>query len=205
MFRLNNRAFEILRAEVQNCGSDSPIGQVERQIVLKRLEKLRMQKGTPISIGELRDLVVDVFPEFSEKAFKAAIKANQPPGVWSKIKWTTVLAVGSMGALWVINLPYPMIRWPIAKTAPILLLPSFMSMDYHYRGAINSVEQADQLINKATSLADIERGVEKIKEGQKHLDNLPVWFWAIIPGLTVVYLVAVGSSRLMNLNEPGLV
>jgi cell division ATPase FtsA len=40
-------------------------------------------------------------------------------------------------------------------------------MDYHYRGAIHNLEQADQLINKATSPADIERGVNEKRCGEE--------------------------------------
>ncbi|MFQ4141339.1 hypothetical protein [Chlorogloeopsis sp. ULAP02] len=76
----------------------------------------------------------------------------------------TILVTTVTGSVWVVNLPYPMIRWPVAKTAPILLLPSFISMDRNYRGTVNYVEQADQLINKATSQADIEYGADKVKE-----------------------------------------
>ncbi|MBR8833576.1 MAG: hypothetical protein DSM106950_05920 [Stigonema ocellatum SAG 48.90 = DSM 106950] len=101
--------------------------------------------------------------------------------MFSQIKWTFMLLTSAAGMFWVVNLPYPMIRKPIAKTAPILLLPSFISMDHNYRGAINSLEQADQLVNKATSSSDVERGGEKVKEAQKNLDNLPVWFLGYYP------------------------
>jgi hypothetical protein len=79
------------------------------------------------------------------------------------------------------NLPYPMIRRPVAKVAPILLLPSYMSMDRNYREAIAHVEQADQLINKSTSAADIELGASKVKQAQANLDQLPVWFLGYEP------------------------
>ncbi|RUS94357.1 hypothetical protein DSM107003_38900 [Trichormus variabilis SAG 1403-4b] len=88
---------------------------------------------------------------------------------------------GTAGVVWVVNLPYPMIRKPVAQVAPILLLPSFMSMDHHYRGAIDSLEQADQLVSRATSTADIELGGEKVKAAKKHLENLPVWFLGYYP------------------------
>ena len=98
-----------------------------------------------------------------------------------KIKFAAIFVASTAGILWVVNLPYPMIRQPVAQAAPLLLLPSFMSMDRHYRGAIDSLEQADQLISKATSSADIERGGEKVKEAKKHLENLPVWFLGYYP------------------------
>jgi hypothetical protein len=98
-----------------------------------------------------------------------------------KIKFAAVFIAGTAGVLWLVNLPYPMIRKPVAQVAPLLLLPSFMSMDYHYRGAIDSLEQADQLISKATGTADIELGGEKVKAAKKHLENLPVWFLGYYP------------------------
>lgn len=157
---------------------------MQRNIVLKRLEKLRCSKGSPATLEELRDTLSDIFPNFSEKALKAAARANRPPGVLSKIQWTAGMVVGSAGVLWVVNLPYPIIRWPVARTAPVLLLPSYISMDYHYRHAVARVEQADQLINSATSPADLTLGEVKIKEAQQHLDALPVWFLGYWPQYT---------------------
>lgn len=88
---------------------------------------------------------------------------------------------GLAGLIWLLNLPYPMIRRPVAKTAPILLLPSYLKMDRNYRQAIAKVEQADQLVNNATSLADLELGQEKVTQAQKHLDALPVWLLGYEP------------------------
>jgi len=185
MYRLNDSAFKILRDELLNCGSNNDIGRAERQIVAKRFEKLRRIKGSPATYDELLLLVVDVFPEFNEKAIKKAAKANQPPGILSELKWPAIfIAVfggGLAGIVWLVNLPFPMIRKPIAEKAPLLLLPSYISMDNGYRGAINATEQADQLINKATSLEDIKRGSNKVKQAQSNLDKLPVWFLGYYP------------------------
>jgi hypothetical protein len=182
MARLTHRAFDILQAEVKKCAAAEIGGaQVQRQIVMKRLEKLRLQEGTFATAEELREIVKDLFPNFSEKAIKAAAKANCPPGILSKITFVSTLIVGATGLIWVINLPFPMIRWPVAKTAPILLLPSYISMDHNYRQAIAKVEQADQLINKATASADFDLGEIKAQEAQKHLDALPVWFLGYYP------------------------
>jgi hypothetical protein len=156
---------------LNNCCTNNPLGQAEKQIVLKRLEKLRSQQDSPATLQELRETIVDLVPQFSEKVLKKAAKANQPPGVLSKIKWAAIFLTGSAGVIWLVNLPYPMIRWPVARTAPILLLPSYMSMDYHYRQAIAQVEQADQLINKATSSADFELGAKKVESAQQLLQS----------------------------------
>lgn len=181
MPRLNDRALKLLRAELQKCSSSNLASQVQRDIVLKRWEKLRWQQGSPVSLEELRGTVIDMFPNFSEKILKAAARANRPSGQWGKVRFAAVLLVGMAGGLWVLNLPYPMIRWPVARTAPILLLPSFISMDYHYRRAIALVEQADQLVNQPTGPADLTLGAVKVKEAQQHLDALPVWFLGYFP------------------------
>jgi hypothetical protein len=122
-----------------------------------------------------------MFPNFGEKVLKAAARANRPSGSSGKIKFAAVLLGGMAGGLWVLNLPYPRIRWPVARVAPILLLPSFVSMDYHYRRAIALVEQADQLVNQSTGPADLTLGEGKVKEAQHHLDALPVWFLGYFP------------------------
>ncbi|MBR8827515.1 MAG: hypothetical protein DSM107014_06335 [Gomphosphaeria aponina SAG 52.96 = DSM 107014] len=92
-----------------------------------------------------------------------------------------VSLAGLVGLIWVINLPYPMIRRPIAAKAPILLLPSYINMDRNYREAIAHVQQADQLVNQATSMADFELGAQKVKLATKNLDALPVWFLGYEP------------------------
>lgn len=184
MPRLNNRAFEILHQELKKCSTNDPLSRAEREIVLNRLQQMRSQLGTAASLQELREEIVDLFPHFSENALTEAARANQPAGLWSIIKWSAILATSTTGVIWVLNLPYPMIRWPVAKTAPIILLPSYMSMSHHYRQAIAMVEQADQLVNQATSAADFELGSQKAKQAQKHLDALPVWFLGYWPQYT---------------------
>ncbi len=181
MNRLNKKAFHILRVELEKCGGDNSVSKIEREIVLTRLKELRRKKGSPATTEELRDNVVDIFPEFSDKILKRAAKANQPPGMLSYLKWSAIFLTGASGLLWVVNLPYPMIRWPVAKTAPLLLLPSFISMDNNYKGSIQSLEQADQLINRATSQADIELGGKQARKAQRHLDQLPAWFLGYYP------------------------
>ncbi|MBE9229864.1 hypothetical protein IQ264_31155 [Phormidium sp. LEGE 05292] len=181
MSRLNDRAWKILRAEVEKCAGKDALLQVQRDIVFKRLNRLREQDGNLASYEELRDTISDVFPNFSDKVLKKAAKANRPPGAWHTIKWVVGITGVAAGTVWVLNLPYPMIRWPVARTAPILLLPSYMKMDYDYRQAIVLVEQADQLVNRATSQADLLLGEQKVKQAQKHLDGLPVWFLGYQP------------------------
>ncbi|MDJ0844353.1 hypothetical protein [Crocosphaera sp.] len=89
---------------------------------------------------------------------------------------TTVTTAGLIGLISLVNLPYPMIRRPVSKVAPLLLLPSYIKMDHHYREAIAHVEQADQLIHHVSSFDDIKLGEQKVKLAQENLAQLPVWF-----------------------------
>ncbi|HEY9877978.1 MAG TPA: hypothetical protein V6D29_05955 [Leptolyngbyaceae cyanobacterium] len=201
MPRLSDRAFQILSAEVQRlCGTD-PLQQVRRDIVLRRLERFRLVEGPPLTLAEMRDAVEDIFPEFSGSVLKQAVRANGTARANGAARTNrtatgsgfgggfnlgcfgvTALGLASLtGAVWLLNLPYPMIRWPVSRIAPIVLLPSFIRMDRDYRQTVSLVEQADQLVNRATSAQDIDLGSEKVTQAQKHLDGLPVWFLGYYP------------------------
>jgi hypothetical protein len=197
-FRLNQSAFDILHAEVEKCGTQDDAGQLQRDMALKRLDKLRQQTGQSASQEELYEVVKDIYPNFSPQVLQAAAKANRPASRWSRIKWIPVGAIGLAGAIWLLNLPYPMIRRPVAKTMPMVLLPSYLSMDYHYREAISQVEQADQLVNNATSAADFELGLEKVQAANEHLEHLPVWFLGYYPQR---YCTLFGCSWQFTLDE----
>jgi hypothetical protein len=101
---------------------------------------------------------------------------------FKKLFWLGVLVGIPAGAIWFINLPYPPIRRPIARNAPILLVPSYASMDSSYRQAISLTEQASQLIDNATAFEDIDLGAEKVEQAQSNLDRLPLWIWDELPG-----------------------
>jgi len=125
-------------------------------------------------------------PDFDPQVLKRAARANQHQNLFSTIGSDGFLWLGGgLGALCaliaVANLPYPMIRRPVAEVAPIVLLPSFVGMDHNYREAIANVEQADQLINQATSHLDIAKGSEHVTAAQAALDKLPVWFLGYAP------------------------
>jgi hypothetical protein len=179
-----HRAFDILAAEVKRlCGSE-PLQKVRQDIVLKRLQRFRLLEGPPLTLAEMRDAVEDIFPDFSEAVLKRAAKANGAAVVQRQLGFVGATAlglVGLTGAVWLLNLPYPMIRWPVARVAPMVLLPSFIRMDRDYRQTVSLVAQADQLVNRATSAQDIELGSEKVTLAQKHLDGLPVWFLGYYP------------------------
>lgn len=180
MRRLNNRAYNILAKEVNRLVQD-PLESVRRDIILRRLDKFRLQTGQPLTYVELKAEIEDIFPEFNDTILKRAARANRGAGKLILVRNGVIGATVVAGSVWALNLPYPMIRWPVSKVAPIVLLPSFMSMDHSYRQAISLVEQADQLVNQATSGQDIELGATRVQAAQRHLDNLPVWFLGYYP------------------------
>ncbi len=181
MARLNEAAHRILRQALERHGKRQTIAEVQREMVQRRWEKLRNGSGSPATYEELRNTVSDAFPDFAERPLRRAAKANQGPGMFTWIGWGAVGLAGLGGVVWVLNLPYPPVRYWVADKAPLVLLPSFMSMDHHYRGAIAAVEQADQYVNQTTSTADLEQGAVQVAIAQEHLDHLPVWFLGYYP------------------------
>ena len=181
MPRLNQRAYKLLANELKRL-VQGPLEEVRRDIVLRRLAKFTLQEGPSLTYDEIKAAIIDIFPTFSEAVLQKAARANRGSmGKFGLIKTAVVGLTLSAGGIWVLNLPYPMIRWPVARTLPIVLLPSYISMDHSYRQAISLVEQADQLVNQATSVQDIELGTEKVDQAQTHLDRLPVWFLGYFP------------------------
>lgn len=163
MPRLNDRAWRLLQTEVEKLTQrDEMAGTVQRDLALKRLNRLREQTGKPATEAELHNCLNDLFPSFDSKVIAKAARLNRPPHKLKRTLWGISLSAGTLvglaGIIWFVNLPYPMIRRPVAQTAPLLLFPSYLRMDRNYREAISHVQQADQLVRNATSAADIELG-----------------------------------------------
>lgn len=181
MTRLSDRAFNILLEELDKISSKDPMGKALREIILKRLYRLRQEQGSLASFAEIREQVIDLYPQFSEQALQAAAKANRAPSFLSQLATVAAVLGSGAAAIWVVNLPFPMIRKPVAEVAPMLLLPSYIKMDRDYREATSLVEQADQLVNRATGSADFQLGAEKVTKARQHLEGLPVWFLGYQP------------------------
>jgi hypothetical protein len=96
----------------------------------------------------------------------------------NRLIWISVLVGIPAGILYVVNLPYPVIRQPVSKVAPILLLPSNMSIDANFKKGQATVEESRQLIESPTSPEDLDRGESKLKEGKSALDSIPAWYIA---------------------------
>lgn len=143
---------------------------------IKSTQPVRLKSPAPSQSKSLAELEKE-----AEAKFYATHPHKQPPakakgGILSKLIWLAILLGIPVGVVWVANLPYPVIRRPVAQKAPILLLPTYMDMESNYRQAIASVQQAEQLIENPTSPVDLDLGEQKVKEAQKSLDALPVRF-----------------------------
>lgn len=94
-------------------------------------------------------------------------------GIGIKLIGIVILIGIPAGVVWVANLPYPIIRRTVVQNAPFLLLPSYMSMEQHYRQALASIEQAEYLIEQPTSAPDLALGEQQLQQTKTHLNNLP--------------------------------
>jgi hypothetical protein len=171
MAGFNPLPFKFLRRKPENNFGVDPSIKSTQPVVLK--PSVPAQKRSK-SLAELEKEAEAKF--YATYPHKASSPAKAKRGVFSKMIWAAILLGIPVGAVWVANLPYSVIRRPVAQKAPILLLPSYMDMDSHYRQAIASVEQAQQLVENPTSAADLVLGEQKVNEAQKHLDALPIGF-----------------------------
>jgi tetratricopeptide (TPR) repeat protein len=176
MQRLGNRAFEILTGEINGGSQDNLTSELGRKIVLQRLDKLRLQMGEPLSYDELRQIVSDQFPDFDEKVLQEAASVNRTPQIYQQVMRGSLIVVGLMAFIWFVNLPVPFIRWPVSKTIPVLLFPSYMNMNYHYKQAIADAEYTEKLIQEATTNAEIDLSEQEIRKAYQHLERVPGWF-----------------------------
>lgn len=128
----------------------------------------------PKSLADLeRQIEEERLLNQSRKAVKSVKVANRRSPLKAMIVVGVILGI-PIGAIYLVNLPYATIRRPVAAKAPFLLLPSYISLDRNYRHAINTFEQAQQLIDSATTPADLALGEQKLDQAQKSLDVLPI-------------------------------
>ncbi|MGF1457430.1 MAG: hypothetical protein ACFBSG_00230 [Leptolyngbyaceae cyanobacterium] len=97
MPRLNNHAYNILAAEIKKLVTD-PLETVRRDIVLRRLNKLRIQKGKPATFRDLKAEIEDIFPDFDQHILRQAANANRGGGLLGWLGWGlggTAVAAGT--------------------------------------------------------------------------------------------------------------
>ncbi|MEA5624433.1 hypothetical protein [Nostoc sp. UHCC 0251] len=167
---LNKTNWNFLRKNAPNSSGIDPSVSSQQPLVQK-------QPATPSTPKNLAELEHEM--ELQRRVLKTSpqqVHSKAKRGIGSRLIWTVILIGIPGGVIWVANQPYPVIRRPVMLHAPFLLLPSYISMDNHYRQALVLVEQAEQLIEKATSPADLALGEQKLQETRQHIDQLPTSF-----------------------------
>ena len=94
MPRLSDRAFQLVKEEIDRCYGATPDDQLERVIVLARLENLRIQEGSPLSRVELWETLSDVSAKFDQQVILQAAKLNVDSSVVN-----TSIGVGAIAVL----------------------------------------------------------------------------------------------------------
>lgn len=172
MANFNLLPFKFPRKKAQNRGIDPSVISTQ-PVILKPSTPAQSSSKSLASLAKQ-----------AEKNYYTTYGKPKRQGL-GKFLWTMILIGIPVGIIaiiiWAANLPYPVIRRPVAQNAPILLLPSYITIDSNYRQAITAVEQAERLINQATSPADLELGEQKVKAAQQHLDKLPTGFLKDLP------------------------
>lgn len=81
-----------------------------------------------------------------------------------------------VGVVAVANLPVAFIRRSVAQTLPVLLIPSYLTIEENFKKGVTSLESARQLIDNATTALDIDRGKERLKSASEQINSIPTWF-----------------------------
>ncbi|MEM6451949.1 MAG: hypothetical protein AAF703_16745 [Cyanobacteria bacterium P01_D01_bin.105] len=100
MPRLSDRAFHIIKTEIEHQYTDDPTDQIERAILLARFESLRIQTGAPMTRVELWEVLCDVAPNFNRGVLMEAgsIDNNAPwVGASAGVGAVTVLVATAIG------------------------------------------------------------------------------------------------------------
>ncbi|MFN6530118.1 hypothetical protein [Nostoc sp. ChiSLP03a] len=150
------------------------VSRINPSVISQQPTKLKQpaKPSQPKTLAELEQEIAAQGQVSSISHQKRPSKPNKSIG--TKLIWIAILIGIPAGVVWLANQPYPIIRRSVVQNAPFLLLPSYMGMEHHYRQALVSLEQAEYLIEKPTSAADLVLGEQQLQQTKTHLDNLPV-------------------------------
>jgi hypothetical protein len=112
----------------------------------------------------------------STSPHKPSQVVRQKQGFLSKLIILGLLVGLPVGIVGIANLPILGWRSQVAKNAPILLFPTYSSWDNAYKEAITNLNQADQLISRPTSAADLDLGGKKLAIAKDAFSKLPTDF-----------------------------
>ncbi|MEC4849818.1 MAG: hypothetical protein SAJ12_02290 [Jaaginema sp. PMC 1079.18] len=104
------------------------------------------------------------------------------PFPWGR--WLQRLGIGisvPVGLVAIANLPLEMIRRPVAKTAPILLLPNYLAIEGDFQNAIASTTTAQNQLDNATTLPELELVRQNFVAARDRLESLPLDFLKTVP------------------------
>jgi hypothetical protein len=76
------------------------------------------QKGKPANEEELRQAVSIYFNSFDDRIIKKAARENLSKDIFGKVRPGVVEMGSIVGSIYLLNLPYLMVRRPVAKIAP---------------------------------------------------------------------------------------
>lgn len=101
MPRLSDRAFQIVKDEIERHYGEDPGDQIERVILLARLESLRLHQGKPMTRIEIWEVLRDIAPDFNQKVLREAekvdIESSPLLGVSMGVGAVTVLLAAAVG------------------------------------------------------------------------------------------------------------
>ncbi|MGB3299841.1 MAG: hypothetical protein WBA76_16370 [Phormidesmis sp.] len=106
MPRLSDRAFQIVKSEIERNYINDPENQIECVILLARLESLRIYQGEPLTPVEMWETISDILPNFNRRILRKAARANakedtqEPSFLWGVslgISATAVLVATAIG------------------------------------------------------------------------------------------------------------
>lgn len=92
-----------------------------------------------------------------------------------------LLAVIPLAIVGTANIPHALVRRPVAKRAPLLLLPSYFQIERNYRQAIAAVDEAEQLLQQASDPTELERVNQQIETAKEGFGKVPLGFLGEFP------------------------
>ncbi|KAB8315075.1 hypothetical protein SD81_034380 [Tolypothrix campylonemoides VB511288] len=141
-----NLPFNLLPRKPQNSSGIDPLLKSQQPVVLKPSAPVPSRPKTLAEIEQEIEAQAQIHRTYSYKP-----GAKKQRRLFSRMLSAAILLGVPIGVIWVANLPYPVIRRPVARNAPILLLPSYISMENNYREAIAQSADAkgvSQQLNK---------------------------------------------------------
>jgi predicted RNA-binding Zn ribbon-like protein len=186
MLRLNQAALDLLQIELRTStrltyaqvnfadalvlmdtttipDSTAEATEIAHELVAHRLQRLHDNHGQPASYAELRRLIIDLVPGFSDAVLRHAARLNGPPRQsqpwfhsiaawrWPAWRWPLLATVSTIGGLGMATLSgSPQDLWQRFRTTPLATLqPAFLGE--------TAAPRSNELIPTAETFAGIVR------------------------------------------------